>query len=84
MSDTISPMGIDPDTWHGLGIDRDAVSNSEDNIRAAIVLIQRIQDRIADPTPEKIATLYNGLMMEDVNDYGAQVGRYYNDKPWLR
>jgi hypothetical protein len=80
---TISPMGINPEKWSGLGIDRDAARNSEDNIRAAIILVKRIQDRIADPTVEKIATLYNGLMLEKVSNYGAQVGRYFRDKPWL-
>ena len=84
ISDTLSPMGFNPEVWHGLGIDRESASNSEDNIRAAVVLIGRIQDRITDPTPEKIATLYNGLMKEKISDYGALVGRYYNDSPWLR
>jgi hypothetical protein len=80
---TISPMGINPEKWSGLGIDRATARNSEGNIRAAIILIKRIQDRIADPKVEKIATLYNGLMKEKVSDYGAQVGRIYQDKPWL-
>jgi len=79
---TISPMGIDPEKWSGLGFDRTTVRNSEDNIRAAIVLIKRIRDRVIDPTVEKIATLYNGLMMEEVSEYGAQVGRILENKPW--
>jgi hypothetical protein len=46
--------------------------------------MRRIQDRLDDPTPEKIATLYNGLMKEQVTDYGARVARYYKEKPWLK
>ena len=84
ISDTLSPMGFNPEIWHGLGIDRESASNGEGNIRAAVILISRIQDRITDPTPEKIATLYNGLMMENTSDYGALVGRYYKESPWLR
>lgn len=83
ISNTLSPMGFNPDVWYGFGIDRESARDSEDNIRAAVILISRIQDRITDPTVEKIATLYNGLMMEETSGYGAQVGRYYRDKPWL-
>ena len=81
---TVSPMGINPSKWRDLGIDRESAHNNEDNIRTAIILIRRIQDRLDDPTPEKVATLYNGLMKEKVSDYGARVGRYFQEKPWLR
>ncbi len=84
-SGSILPMNINPEIWEGLGIDREtAYKDPEANIRAGITLVRRIQDRLDDPTPEKIATLYNGLMKEQVTDYGARVARYYKEKPRLK
>jgi len=83
IGDTISPMGVNPDIWGELARKGSDFYDAATNIEVAVTLIRRIEDRLADPTPEKIATLYNGLAKETVSDYGARVGRYYRDKPWL-
>ncbi len=82
--DTVSPMGVNPEIWGGLVDEGADPYDATTNIAAAVTLIRHIADRLEDPTPEKIGTLYNGLAKEAVSDYGARVGRYYRDKPWLR
>ncbi len=82
MADSFLPMNINPAIWGGLGIDRTSASDYLTNIRAGITLIKRIADRIDDPTPERIASIWNYTGRELVNDFGAYVGRMYREKPW--
>ena len=78
-------MNINRAIWGELGIDPDAAySDKRANIRAGILLIRRIQDRLSDPEPEYVATLYNSMAKEKVNDYGARVARYMQEKPWRK
>lgn len=82
-SDTVMPMNINPGIWGPLGIEnREAARNPEKNIRAATVLLKRIGERIVDPTPEKIGSIWNGIGLEKVNHRGARIGRIYREKPW--
>ena len=83
-SDSIMPMNIQPDKWAELidGTRRD-FEEPEKNIEAAVILLRRLTDRIVDPTPEKVATLWNSLAKETVSDLGAYYARIYREKPWL-
>lgn len=81
-ADSYLPMNIRPDIWHGLGISEKDASNPRKNIRAGVTLIKRIQDRIDNPTPEKIASIWNYAGREKVNNFGAFVGRIFREKPW--
>jgi len=82
MADSFLPMNINPSIWGGLGIDRKSASDYLTNIRAGITLIKRIAGRIDDPSPEKVASIWNYAGRERVNDFGAYVGRMYRERPW--
>ena len=81
---TILPMNINPRIWTGLGIDAISTHDPATNIRVGVTLIKRISDRIVDPTPAKIASVWNFAGRENVNDFGAYVGRVYREKPWAK
>ncbi|MFN4276780.1 MAG: peptidoglycan-binding protein [Ferrovibrio sp.] len=77
------PMSIRADVWHSLGLPKDKATDPETNIRASVTLVKRIIERLDDPSPEKIGTLWNSLAQEKVSKRGARIGRLYRDKPWL-
>lgn len=81
-ADSLLPMNIRPDIWQGLGITKRTANDPRTNIRAGVTLIKRIRDRIDNPTPEKIASIWNFTGREKVNDFGAYVGRIFREKPW--
>ena len=54
------------------------------NIEASTILLKRIRDRVEKPTPEKIGTLWNGLGLEENNEFGNYIGELYRKKPWKR
>ena len=79
---TTLPMNINPDTWGNLvGIDRD-LDDPFLNVRAGTILIQRIQQRIQNPTVAKVASSYKFTGREQVSDYGARVARVYESRVW--
>ncbi|MEQ8228820.1 MAG: hypothetical protein RIA64_12105 [Rhodospirillales bacterium] len=84
LAGTIFPMNIDPEKWASLGIDKNSAYIPKTNIKAGVTLIKRIFDRITDPSPAKIASVWNFMGRENVNDFGAYVGRIYREKPWTR
>src|SRR5512132_4045678 len=75
MSRSQRPMSIRSDIWGRLGVSRH--SSPHENIRASVTLIKRITDRIDDPTPEKVGTLWNSISQEKVTIKGARIGRIY-------
>ncbi|MFN4310174.1 MAG: peptidoglycan-binding protein [Ferrovibrio sp.] len=79
---SIFPMNINPEKWRDLGFAGRNPSNPEDNIRVGVTLVKRIIDRLENPTPEAIGTLYNSLPQDRVTDYGAYIGRLLQEKPW--
>jgi hypothetical protein len=81
---TYFPMNINPTIWSGLGLDDRAVLDPRIDIRAGVTLIKRLGERLDDPSPEKIGTLYNFAGRDTVSDYGAYIGRIYREKPWSR
>lgn len=76
------PMSIRSDVWAGLGLPPDKARDPETNIRAAVTLVKRISDRLEDPSPEKIGTLWNSLSQEQISERGARIGRIYRDRSW--
>jgi hypothetical protein len=70
----------------GVVIDQgqDVLDDPRLNIRAGATLLRRIRDRLQDPSIQNIATLYNGLSMENVTDYGKRVDEIYRTKEWNR
>lgn len=77
---SILPMNIHTSYWKGLGFSREALKNPEMNIVVGITLIKGIQERLLDPTIQKIATLYNNTAATSVSEYGARVERIYLSK----
>ncbi len=70
----------------GVVIDQgqDVLDDPRLNIRTGATLLRRIRDRLQDPSIQNIATLYNGLSMENVTDYGKRVDEIYRTKEWNR
>jgi hypothetical protein len=81
---SLYPMNIRPDRWQALVGDDGDFNDSATNIRAGALLLKRIGDRLSDPSIAKIATLYNSLAKDQVTNYGAQVARAYEEKPWTK
>lgn len=78
------PMNINYNYWEDfisdLGYTKDDIINDpEANIRVGAELLRRIEERIEDPTIEKVASMYNVLGKENTSDYGARVEYIYND-----
>jgi hypothetical protein len=84
MADSILPMNINPKIWSGLGLNERSAAQPRDNIRAGVTLIKRIQDRINQPTPAKVASVWHFTGAEEVDDFGAQVAEAYRTQPWAR
>ncbi|CAA6605584.1 hypothetical protein MTBLM1_60117 [Rhodospirillaceae bacterium LM-1] len=82
VSKSVMPMNIRPDIWGELGLTRQQAEMPEENIRASVVLIRRIQERVDNPTPEKVGTLWNNISKEKINDIGARVGAIYRGRSW--
>ena len=84
MANSILPMNINPKTWSGLGLNEKSATQPRDNIRAGVTLIKRIRDRINQPTPAKVASVWHFAGTEEVDDFGAQVAEAYRTQPWAR
>lgn len=52
--------------------------------QASTILLQRIKDRIVNPTPEKVAAIWEYIGQERTNSYAAYIGRVYTEKPWKK
>lgn len=79
---TILPMNIHYDYWKELGFSESQLEDPKINVHVGTLLIKRIQDRIRDPKIVKIASVYNVLGREKVNEYGVQVANIYRKKSW--
>ncbi len=82
---SLFPMNIKPRFWAGLiGVKEEEFRKPEVNIRAAVTLIKRIEERLAvkDRTPAKIGSLYNFTGRENVSDVGARIQKAFDKKPW--
>jgi hypothetical protein len=47
-----------------------------------VTLIKRISERIDDPTPAKIGSLWNGIKLEMVNERGSRIEKIHEKRPW--
>ena len=79
---TIRPSNIHVEYWSSLGVSRESLKDPEINLEVGAYILNQITRRIDNPTPERIATLYNNLRADKVSDYGKTVGYYYRTKPW--
>ena len=79
---SILPMNVRHDPWGKLGFSERDLRNPRLNIRAGILIIKRIRDRLQNPTIAKIATLYNSLYKDNVTAYGARVSDVYRRRLW--
>ena len=82
LSNSILPMNIGIEPWKSLGFTEADFNNPRMNIRAGVTLLKRIIERVANPTVAKVATLYNNIRREKVNDYGARVAEIYRQQLW--
>lgn len=80
-SKTVLPMNVS-DAWGQLIGKNADLLDVRQNIRIGATLLKRITDRVAVPSIERVATLYNALAKEKVTDYGARVANVYHAKPW--
>ena len=81
-SQSLHPMNIRPDPWAALTNPPADLADSETNIRTAVTLLRRIAERIDDPTPAKVASIWNFTGRELVNDFGARVQAVYDERTW--
>lgn len=79
---TIRPMNVHSAFWSDL-VSRESLADPATNIEAGVRILAGISDRVADPTPEKILSLYNNLRTDQITGYGLTAATYYRDKPWL-
>lgn len=84
-SESILPMNIQKSRWSKL-VDRkpEEMYNPDTNIEAGTILLKRIRDRIEEPTPEKIASVWHFMGNENIDEFGSYVGRVYRQKPWQK
>lgn len=78
-------MNINGKIWGGL-VDKpgERLNNAEENIEAGVILLKRISDRIENPTPEKIGSIWNFTGRENVNEMGKEIGEAFRTKPWKK
>jgi hypothetical protein len=81
---SILPMNIYVRYWEGLGFIREDLENPAKNIDAGCLILQRIWERVKNPTIRKVASIYQILSSLEVTDYGARVQNIYEQKLWLK
>ena len=79
------PMNINGDMWSKIINKRpDDLFGKENNIEAGVILLKKIQDRLDDPSPDKVGSLWNSLAAEHTNNVGVAIQQAYKEKPWLK
>lgn len=82
---SLLPMNIKPKIWEGIGgVQRDQFRDPKLNVRAGVALIKEIRDRIEDPTPGKIGSVWQFTGRETVSDNGAKIEAAFRQKIWQR
>lgn len=85
MSESILPMNIQKKRWSAIiGREPKDLNDPDTNIEAGTVLLQRIRDRIIQPTPAKIASIWHSLGATKTDEFGEYVGHIYREKPWRK
>lgn len=84
-SNTPLPMNINKRLWSKLiGKDPEEMYDPRNNIEAATILAKRYWDRIEDPTPGKLGSVWIAGGREQEHYHGHVVQRAYQEKPWER
>ena len=81
-SESLHPMNIRPDPWAAIDAPPADLTDPATNVRIAVTLIRRLSERIDDPTPAKVASIWNFTGHESVSDLGARIERVMEEKPW--
>jgi hypothetical protein len=80
---SVRPMNVNVDAWGPyLGVTRADLNKAEINIETGAFIFSQILERLIDPTPEKVFTLYNNLRADKVSGYGKTAAQYLRDRPW--
>ncbi|MCP4913430.1 MAG: lytic transglycosylase domain-containing protein [Oligoflexia bacterium] len=83
---SIRPMNVHSYYWAKFleqkGYTRNDLKDEKINVEVGVALLIELWNRVENPTISKVATLYNFLGAEKVNDYGARVAKVYRRKPW--
>jgi hypothetical protein len=82
-ADSLLPMNINPTIWAGIGgVSKQEFADPEKNIRAGVALIRAIQDRIPNPTPAKIGSIWQFTGAEAIRDNGVKIENTIQNKLW--
>ncbi len=81
-STSVLPMNIQPKTWAGLSDGPIDFHDPEMNVRAGVTFIRRIVERLDDPTPARVASIWNFTGRELVSDFGARTQAVYDNPEW--
>ena len=79
---SILPMNVRSDYWKDLGYSREELKKPEINIKAGVLLLKRISERVQPKTIENISTIYQNLGATKLSDYGARVKKIYDLQKW--
>jgi Ca2+-binding RTX toxin-like protein len=82
---SLLPMNIQNNTWAGLGgFSAEDFSDPEKNIKAAAILLKRINDRLApeNQTLENVASVWNFTGNEQSTDFGARAKNILENRLW--
>ena len=82
ISESTLPMNIQGKTWGNFQGKQYDVNDPEQNIELGVSVLKSIYDAVPDKDIAKIATLWNGTGLKEVNDYGARAKEYYKNKTW--
>jgi hypothetical protein len=85
LSGSAMPMNIQKERWAKLlGKEPEDMYNPDNNIESSTLLLGRIRDRIHQPTPEKIGSIWNYMGKEETTEFGEYIGQIYREKPWKK
>ena len=82
ISESTLPMNIQGKTWGNFQGKQYDVNDPEQNIELSVRVLKSMYDAVPDKDIAKIATLWNGTGLKEVNDYGARAKEYYKNKTW--
>ena len=75
-------MNIQGKTWGNFQGQRYDVKNPEQNIELGVRILKAIYDAVPDKDVTKIATLWNGTGLRNINEYGKKAQEYYLNQSW--
>ena len=82
VSTSVRPMNIQGKTWGNFQGQRYDVKNPEQNIELGVRILKAIYDAVPDKDVTKIATLWNGTGLRNINEYGKKAQEYYLNQSW--